>query len=186
MATTVYTSWFDIFADISPYMFAYMGIGLGLGLSVIGAAWGIFLTGSTLQGAAIRSPRISSKNLVSIIFCEATAIYGVILAIILSGAIGNHPVQNPTGLEKANMMYGGYALFSAGLGVGLTNVASGICVGVAGSSCALADAQSASLFVKILIVEIFGSALGIFGIIVGIIQASKAQTCNGACFKQIS
>ena len=148
MATTVYTSWFDIFADISPYMFAYMGIGLGLGLSVIGAAWGIFLTGSTLQGAAIRSPRISSKNLVSIIFCEATAIYGVILAIILSGAIGNHPVQNPTGLEKANMMYGGYALFSAGLGVGLTNVASGICVGVAGSSCALADAQNASLFVS--------------------------------------
>ena len=111
MATSVvYNSWFDIFANISPYMFAYMGIGLGLGLSVIGAAWGIFLTGSTLQGAAIRSPRISSKNLVSIIFCEATAIYGVILAIILSGAIGNHPIQNPKGLDLANMMYGGYII----------------------------------------------------------------------------
>ncbi|CAN0535210.1 unnamed protein product, partial [Laminaria digitata] len=69
----------------------------------------------------------------------------------------------------------GFALFTGGLGVGLTNLASGISVGVAGSACALADAQDGSLFVKILIVEIFASALGIFGIIVGIIQSNSAE-----------
>lgn len=112
----------------------------------------------------------------SVIFCEATAIYGVIMAIILANKIKKPEAgvydSLPENWDYKGMYYAGYGMFSAGLSVGLTNIASGVSVGIAGSSCALADAQDASLFVKILIVEIFASALGIFGIIVGIIESN--------------
>merc|ERR1712167_241747 len=135
-----------------------------------GAAWGIFLTGSSLLGAAIKVPRIRSKNLIRVIFCEALAIYGVIIAIISATKIDPEQTYASWVEIKAGQSYqtffgagyqwdpqiifAAYCVFISGITVGLANLCCGICVGVVGSSCAISDAQDARMFVKMLIIEI--------------------------------
>nr|POE66649.1 putative v-type proton atpase 20 kda proteolipid subunit [Quercus suber] len=133
---------------------------------------GIFITGTSILGGGVKAPRIRTKNLISIIFCEVVAIYGVIMSIVFSAKI--QLIQGDAQYSSANY-FTGYALFWSGVLVGMCNLICGVSVGINGSSAALADAADPSLFVKILVIEIFSSVLGLFGLIIGLLLSSSAS-----------
>lgn len=129
------------------------------------------------MGASVVAPRIRSKNLVSVIFCEAVAIYGLIMSMMLMSKLTNSGVfiDGDVLQSTANNAYlqaACFGIFGAGLTVGFSNFACGLSVGVCGSGVAMGDAADKSLFVKYLVIEIFASAIGLFGLIVGLTQSS--------------
>ena len=165
--------------DISPFAYGAIGCAASIGLSILGAAWGIFTAGASIAGASVQAPHIRAKNLISIIFCEAVAIYGIIMAIIQCSKMEHSDrmflmTQSGVILHDQTKI-SGYLIFCSGLTIGLGSLACGVSIGILGSACAIGDAANSNLFIKFLIMEIFASAFGIFALIVSILQVQGAK-----------
>merc|ERR1711907_96657 len=88
-----------------------------------------------------------------------------ITAVIINGHI-----DQPSSYSA----YSGYAHLGAGLTVGLSSLAAGLAIGIVGDAGVRANAQQPRLFVGMILILIFAEALGLYGLIVGLVVASTA------------
>ena len=84
-------------------------------------------------------------------------IYGLIVGVLMAA-------RAPTCDAKE-----GFAFLGAGLACGMSSLASGLAIGVAGEAGVKAYAQTERVFVSMILVLIFAEAIGLYGLIVAII-----------------
>merc|ERR1711874_848391 len=91
---------------------------------------------------------------------------GLITAVIINGKLGTPDTYSA---------FQGYAHFGAGPTVGLSSLAAGLAIGIVGDAGVRANAQQQRLFVGMILILIFAEALGLYGLIVGLVVSSTAS-----------
>jgi len=164
---------------LSPYcpsyapFFGFMGAALALVFGNMGAAYGTWKSAVGLATIAnLPSKNVQTemvmKSIMPVILSGVCGIFGLIIAVIISSSMEG-------GANKYSL-FSGYAHLGAGLTVGLSNLATGLALGMAGEIGVQDSARQPKLYIGMVLIWSFGSALGLYGLIVALIIAVKPGT----------
>ena len=147
--------------DKNSYFFGYMGIASALVFANLGAAFGTAKSGVGIMSMGVLKPDKIIKSVIPVIMAGILGIYGLIVAVILNQRIGG------------NYNYKlGYAHLASGLCCGLSSLCAGLAIGIGGDAGVRALGQTDRIFVGMMLILIFGEALGLYGLIVSLILSS--------------
>jgi len=153
----------------------FMGAMSGLVFSNIGAAYG---TGKAAQGIStigVKRPDLVFKNIVPIVMAGVLSIYGMIIGVIIASGVNAISGES---LYSDYSLFTGIAHLAAGLTCGLTSLSCGIALGIAGDAgvrsvaAAAKGPSSEKLYIGMVLIQGTGSALGMYGLIVGLIMTT--------------
>ena len=145
----------------SAFFFGYLGIAAALVFCNLGASYGTAKAGVGIASLSVIDSQKVFKGLIPIVMAGILGIYGVIIAVVIVSKIK----AAGTDLPEAE----GYKYFAAGLTCGLSALAAGLAIGVAGDAGVRAYAQTDGIFVGMILIMIFAEAIGLYGLIVAII-----------------
>jgi len=157
----------ELTTNFAAFM-AGMGMVSALVFSAIGSAYGMAKAGVAVTSIGIIHPDKLMKSLIPVIMAGMIGIYGVLIAIVLT------TTKLKSGLDGEMLSdFSGIVCFAGGLACGLSGLAAGIAIGVVGDSGVRANAVQPKVFTPMIVILVFAEALGIFGVIIGIIAISK-------------
>lgn len=141
-----------------------MGVVSGLVFANLGASYGTAKSAVGIASLGVIDSSKVIKSLIPIIMAGILGIYGLIVAVLLNIQIGSGG-KDGAGLDVQK----GYQFLGAGLCCGLSSLAAGLAIGVAGDAGVRAYAQTDGIFVGMIILLIFAEAIGLYGMIISII-----------------
>ncbi|KAF2070100.1 hypothetical protein CYY_008584 [Polysphondylium violaceum] len=147
--------------------FGAMGVTSALVFTVMGAAYGTAKASVGISNMGVMKPDLVIKAFIPVIFAGVIAIYGLIICVIIVGGI--KPTESYS-LLKA------FTHLGAGLTVGLCGLAAGMAIGIVGDSGVRAFGQQPKLYVIMMLILIFSEALGLYGLIIGILLSGAASS----------
>jgi V-type H+-transporting ATPase proteolipid subunit len=153
----------------SSYFFAYMGIASALVFANLGASYGTAKAGVGICSLGVIDSSKIYRALIPIIMAGILGIYGIIVSVLLNNAIGGQMGKADNGGGQKQ----GYQFFSAGLCCGLSALAAGLAIGVAGDAGVRAFAQTDGIFVGMILILIFAECIGLYGMIISIIMVQS-------------
>jgi len=145
-----------------------MGMVSSMVFSTIGSAYGMAKAGVAVCSIGIMHPDKLMKSLIPVIMAGMIGIYGLLIGIIL---VTTRVQPGGTGLPEYSL-FEGIGGFAGGLACGLSGLAAGIAIGIVGDAGARANAANEKVFTPMIVILVFAEALGIFGLIIGIISVS--------------
>jgi V-type H+-transporting ATPase proteolipid subunit len=161
----------DLCPPSAPF-FGFMGAAVALIFANLGAAYGTAKSGVGVSSMGVMKPDLVMKSIIPVVMAGVLGIYGLIIAVIIA-----NQVAAPQGNVTQYSAFTGYAHLAAGLACGLSGMAAGIAIGIVGDSGVRASAQQPKLYVGMVLILIFAEALGLYGLIVGLILTSKESKC---------
>ena len=148
-----------------------MGVTSAVVFANLGAAYGTAKSGVGICSMGVMRPDMVMRSIIPVVMAGVLGIYGLITAVIIQGKFTD---------IGAYTAFQGYAHLGAGLTVGLSSLAAGLAIGIVGDAGVRANAQQPRLFVGMILILIFAEALGLYGLIVGLVVASGADKAADA------
>ncbi|KFZ10150.1 hypothetical protein V502_08285, partial [Pseudogymnoascus sp. VKM F-4520 (FW-2644)] len=147
--------------------FGAMGCAAAIVFTCFGASYGMAKSSIGIMASSILRPDLIVRNLMPPILAGILSIYGLVVAVIISGD-----------LKERLPIYSAFLQLGAGISVGLCGLAAGFAIGIIGDGGVRGVAQQPKLFVAMILILIFAEVLGLYGMIVALMLVTQKIILN--------
>ena len=148
-----------------------MGIACAVIFANLGSAYGTAKSGVGICSMGIMKPDLIMKSVLPVIMSGILGIQGLIVSVIIGQSIiaPTDDKPYPYSLQQ------GQAHLGAGIACGMSSLFAGYAIGIVGDAGVRAHGQNPDIFVGLVLMLIFGEALGLYGLIVALIMVTNAK-----------